>query len=170
METWCAPLSSPPPSAAKPPVPPSQVTGSSDSTLRQWDLTTGQCVQTMDILWAISNPLPTSSVLYPASSYSPSTSDPFSNAFSTASPPSTPRKAASLRRQSSLFESPGGMGQIKTQANYADGSWELYDDFVGSVMFWGYALASGTKDGCVRMWDSAFPLPPPLPLPLVSRS
>ncbi|BGP18438.1 hypothetical protein JCM10213_001685 [Rhodosporidiobolus nylandii] len=128
------------------------VTGSSDSTLRQWDLTTGQCVQTMDILWAISNPLPTSSVLYPASSYSPSTSDPFSNAFSSASPPTTPRKAASLRRQSSLFESPGAMSHPATAA-YADGSWEVYDDWVGSVMFWGYALASGTKDGCVRMWD-----------------
>ncbi|GAA5840079.1 hypothetical protein JCM11251_000597 [Rhodosporidiobolus azoricus] len=128
------------------------VTGSSDSTLRQWDLTTGQCVQTMDILWAISNPLPTSSVLYPASSYSPSSSDPFSTAFSTHSPPTTPRKAASLRRQSSLFESPGAMAAPAT-TNYADGSWEVYDDFVGSVMFWGYALASGTKDGCVRMWD-----------------
>ncbi|GAA5935002.1 hypothetical protein JCM3775_004673 [Rhodotorula graminis] len=145
------------------------VTGSSDSTLRQWDLTTGQCVQTMDILWAISNPLPNSSVLYPASSYSPSTVDPFANSFSGAtsssaaastaaafaSPPTTPRKhyaASSLRRQSSLFESPGAMA-APTTATYADGSWELYDDFVGGVMFWGYALASGTRDGCVRMWD-----------------
>ncbi|EAU92961.2 Trp-Asp repeats containing protein [Coprinopsis cinerea okayama7 len=32
------------------------VTGASDKTLRQWDLTTGQCVMTMDILWAISHP------------------------------------------------------------------------------------------------------------------
>ncbi|CAD6915598.1 unnamed protein product, partial [Tilletia laevis] len=32
------------------------VTGASDKTLRQWDLNTGQCVLTMDILWAISNP------------------------------------------------------------------------------------------------------------------
>ncbi|BGP50286.1 Mitochondrial fission protein [Rhodotorula kratochvilovae] len=138
---------------------PTLVTGSSDSTLRQWDLTTGQCVQTMDILWAISNPLPTSSVLYPASSYSPSTVDPFSTSFasppSLTSPPTTPRKAyaaSSLRRQSSLFESPGAMA-APTTATYADGSWELYDDFVGGVMFWGYALASGTRDGCVRMWD-----------------
>ncbi|GAA6057299.1 hypothetical protein JCM3770_001706 [Rhodotorula araucariae] len=144
---------------------PTLVTGSSDSTLRQWDLTTGQCVQTMDILWAISNPLPTSSVLYPASSYSPSTVDPFSTSFAAplsgatgglGSPPTTPRKAyaaaSSLRRQSSLFESPGAMA-APTTATYADGSWELYDDFVGGVMFWGYALASGTRDGCVRMWD-----------------
>ncbi|KWU46066.1 WD40 repeat-like protein [Rhodotorula sp. JG-1b] len=147
---------------------PTLVTGSSDSTLRQWDLTTGQCVQTMDILWAISNPLPSSSVLYPASSYSHSATDPFAMSFSQppsltnpsstssipGSPPITPRKAyaSSLRRQSSLFESPGAMA-APTTATYADGSWELYDDFVGGVMFWGYALASGTKDGCVRMWD-----------------
>ncbi|KNZ78167.1 Mitochondrial division protein 1 [Termitomyces sp. J132] len=32
------------------------VTGASDKTLRQWDLNTGQCVMTMDILWAISHP------------------------------------------------------------------------------------------------------------------
>ncbi|GAA5973464.1 hypothetical protein JCM11641_006474 [Rhodosporidiobolus odoratus] len=132
------------------------VTGSSDSTLRQWDLSTGQCVQTMDILWAISNPLPTSSVLYPASSYSPSTTDPFSTSFSSASPPTTPRKAASLRRQSSLFESPGSasqLGELSMKGNQ-EGGWEVYEDFVGGVMFWGYALASGTKDGCVRMWDT----------------
>ncbi|BGP34129.1 Mitochondrial fission protein [Rhodotorula toruloides] len=135
------------------------VTGSSDSTLRQWDLTTGQCVQTMDILWAISNPLPSSSISYPASSYSHSNTDPFASAFAQpaatlGSPPVTPRKqyAASLRRQSSLFESPGAMA-APTTATYADGSWELYDDFVGGVMFWGYALASGTRDGCVRLWD-----------------
>ena len=39
---------------------------------------------------------------------------------------------------------------------YADGSWEPYEDFVGGIQFWGYALASGTRDGCVRMWDSKF--------------
>lgn len=38
---------------------PSQVTGASDKIIRQWDLTTGQCVLTMDILWAMSHPIPT---------------------------------------------------------------------------------------------------------------
>jgi mitochondrial division protein 1 len=37
---------------------------------------------------------------------------------------------------------------------YADGSWEMYQDFVGAVQFWGYALVSGSGDGAVRMWDS----------------
>ncbi|KAH8834802.1 WD40-repeat-containing domain protein [Flagelloscypha sp. PMI_526] len=31
------------------------VTGASDKTLRQWDLSTGQCVMTMDILWAMNH-------------------------------------------------------------------------------------------------------------------
>ncbi|KAI9604353.1 hypothetical protein H4Q26_003967 [Puccinia striiformis f. sp. tritici PST-130] len=40
-----------------------RVTGSSDKTIRQWDLNTGQAVMTMDILWAIQNPpIPTPKV------------------------------------------------------------------------------------------------------------
>jgi division protein 1 len=37
---------------------------------------------------------------------------------------------------------------------YADGSWEMYQNFVGGVQFWGYGLVSGSGDGAVRMWDS----------------
>jgi division protein 1 len=36
----------------------------------------------------------------------------------------------------------------------ADGSWDMYTDFVGGVQFWGYGLVSGSGDGAVRMWDS----------------
>lgn len=39
---------------------------------------------------------------------------------------------------------------------YADGSWDLYQDFVGAVQFWGYGLVSGSGDGAVRMWDSVY--------------
>lgn len=115
------------------------VSGASDKTLRQWDLTTGQCVMTMDILWAISHP-----------------------------PPSLPAATASM--SSSMFApgglaSPGGLsfGGAAAAASgsfavptppYADGSWEMYQDFVGAVQFWGYALVSGSGDGAVRMWDS----------------
>jgi division protein 1 len=41
---------------------------------------------------------------------------------------------------------------------YADGSWDMYQDFVGGVQFWGYGLVSGSGDGAVRMWDSTFPV------------
>lgn len=37
---------------------------------------------------------------------------------------------------------------------YADGTCEVYEDFVGGVQFWGYGLVSGSGDGAVRMWDS----------------
>ncbi|KAF8167848.1 Trp-Asp repeat-containing protein [Crassisporium funariophilum] len=92
------------------------VTGASDKTLRQWDLTTGQCVMTMDILWAISHPS-TGGVASPLSNQS------FPGTFSVQTPP------------------------------YADGSKDIYEDFVGGVQFWGYGLVSGSGDGAVRMWD-----------------
>jgi division protein 1 len=36
----------------------------------------------------------------------------------------------------------------------ADGSWDMYQDFVGGVQFWSHGLVSGSGDGAVRMWDS----------------
>ncbi|KZT06242.1 WD40 repeat-like protein [Laetiporus sulphureus 93-53] len=98
------------------------VTGASDKTMRQWDLTTGQCVMTMDILWAISHPpasIPGSALpnhLYPGAAAAAGT-------FAVPMPP------------------------------FADGTWDMYEDFVGAVQFWGYALVSGSGDGAVRMWD-----------------
>lgn len=98
------------------------VTGASDKTLRQWDLATGQCVMTMDILWAISHPQPTIT--------------------GTGIPNHTfPSAAASA-----------GHFAVPTPPS-ADGSWDMYEDFVGGVQFWGYGLVSGSGDGAVRMWD-----------------
>ncbi|KAG1758005.1 WD40-repeat-containing domain protein [Suillus lakei] len=91
------------------------VTGASDKTLRQWDLATGQCVMTMDILWAISHSQPTI----------PSNGIP-NHLF--------PNAAASA-----------GHFAVPTPPS-ADGSWDMYEDFVGGVQFW-----AGT--GAVRMWD-----------------
>lgn len=140
-----------------------QVTGSSDKTIRQWDVNTGQCILTMDILWAISNP--------PAAT------------VDTVHTPMSPRRPGILARSSThyrsssyddheLLASPGaslvglpGAGLLSAATGqsfavptppYADGSWEMYQDFVGGVQFWGYALASGSGDGGVRMWDSEF--------------
>ncbi|KAG5654284.1 hypothetical protein H0H81_005133 [Sphagnurus paluster] len=97
------------------------VTGASDKTLRQWDLTTGQCVMTMDILWAISHP-----------------------------PKSGPGVAAPMNGYGG---SSSMIGDFSIPTSYGDGSWDMYEDFVGGVQFWGYGLVSGSGDGAVRMWD-----------------
>lgn len=134
------------------------VTGSSDKTIRQWDVTTGQCILTMDILWAISNPPPT----YPVPVSPEISQGPFS-------PPRLRHRSStsfSSVHYDDLLPSPGagisgnnllnavsGQFAIPTPP-FSDGSWEMYQDFVGGVQFWGYALASGSGDGGVRMWDS----------------
>lgn len=176
----------------------SLVSGSSDKTLRLWDLNTGQCVVTMDILWAISNPLPADAEMgetaqpagpvktdlsksmndLPLSPAQYASQDTVDYPWNTASSPSymTPRtkktSLSGLRRLSSqayglstlagsLPNSPStptaSLSNFNfTQATppYADGSWEMYSDFVGGLQLWSYALASGSADGCVRMWDT----------------
>lgn len=107
------------------------VSGASDKTIRQWDISTGQCVLTMDILWAISHPHP-----------QPSQSS-RSTGFSVPGLPG----ASLLSAASNTFSFPTPPS--------SDGSWDMYLDFVGGVQFWGYALVSGSGDGAVRMWDSA---------------
>ena len=171
----------------------SLVSGSSDKTLRLWDLNTGQCVVTMDILWAISNPLPVEveepeSTLAAMSASVPSLSSvsnisgspgpmdgdyPWnsssSNAFMT---PNRKRSSLSgLRRLSSQYGSlSSAAGTLHSPSTptaqissfnfaqatppFSDGSWEMYSDFVGGLQLWSYALASGSADGCVRMWDT----------------
>ncbi|KAH9819208.1 WD40-repeat-containing domain protein [Melampsora americana] len=100
------------------------VTGSSDKTIRQWDLETGQNVLTMDILWAMQHSHSTSSTKLNPSN--PSISD-----FD-----------FDLNSKSSLINS-----------SLFHPNHEIEHDFVGGIQFWGYALASGSADGCVRMWD-----------------
>ncbi|KAK6331742.1 Mitochondrial fission protein [Orbilia javanica] len=85
------------------------VSGSADKTLRQWDLSTGRCVQTLDILWTASNNAPSED-----SGWS----------------------FASLGRSSSRSNLP-----------------EANADFVGALQCFDAALACGTADGLVRLWD-----------------
>jgi len=78
---------------------------------------------TMDILWAMSHP-PTSTLPGGQMSGFPAVgASVVAGAFAVPTPP------------------------------YADGSWELYQDFIGAVQSWEYALVSGSGDGAVRMWD-----------------
>ncbi|KAL8713022.1 MAG: hypothetical protein Q9220_002882 [cf. Caloplaca sp. 1 TL-2023] len=80
------------------------VSGSTDKTLRQWDLVKGRCVQTLDVLWAAAQ--------------------------------------ASATMKSSD-------GQWRTTGRVPDAS----ADFVGALQCFDAALACGTADGMVRLWD-----------------
>lgn len=90
------------------------VSGSADKTLRQWDLTKGRCVQTLDVLWAA------------AQASASINTDPSTNATS-----SSPEQ---FRSTGSRIPDPSA-------------------DFVGALQCFDAALACGTADGMVRLWD-----------------
>lgn len=68
--------------------------------------------------------------------------------------------AISHPASSSTFSDPYGMTSSFNAPNPAAASmaYDMYDDFVGGVQFWGYGLVSGSGDGAVRMWDSKYPI------------
>jgi len=80
------------------------VSGSSDKTLRQWDLNKGRCVQTLDVMWA------------------------------------------AAQASATLGSSDGNW---RHTARGSDGT----ADFVGALQVFDAALACGTADGMVRLWD-----------------
>ncbi|KAL9109193.1 MAG: hypothetical protein Q9227_006118, partial [Pyrenula ochraceoflavens] len=86
------------------------VSGSADKTLRQWDLTNGRCVQTLDVLWA---------------------------AAQASSTIGTNTSSSSSWRPS-----------VKNR-----GGGDMDADFVGALQCFDAALACGTADGMVRLWD-----------------
>ncbi|GAB7343252.1 hypothetical protein MBLNU457_1309t2 [Dothideomycetes sp. NU457] len=93
------------------------VSGSADKTLRQWDLETGRCVQTLDVLWAAAQ----------ASAVNPSFNASNSN-------PSTSESASWWRPQS---------GRLPAAEA----------DFVGALQSFQSAVACGTADSVIRLWD-----------------
>jgi len=90
------------------------VSGSADKTLRQWDLETGRCMQTLDVLWAAAQ----------ASATTPS--------FGSNTTPAT---------ESAWYRPTTG------RAPTAEA------DFVGALQLFQSAVACGTADSVVRLWD-----------------
>ncbi|KAI0403734.1 mitochondrial division protein [Xylaria palmicola] len=82
------------------------VSGSSDKTLRQWDLEKGRCIQTLDVMWA------------------------------------------AAQASASLGSGEGAWRQTSRQATPGAAA-----DFVGALQVFESALACGTADGMVRLWD-----------------
>lgn len=80
------------------------ISGSSDKTMRHWDLEKGRCIQTLDVMWA-------------AAQASTSTAD----------------SAWKPTGRKSMAPSDG--------------------DFIGALQVFESALACGTADGMVRLWD-----------------
>lgn len=80
------------------------ISGSADKTLRQWDLETGRCVQTLDVMWAAA------------------------------------QASATMGSSEGTWRQTG-----RTSDSSAD--------FVGAVQVFDAALACGTADGMVRLWD-----------------
>lgn len=122
------------------------VTGAADKTLRQWDLATGQCVLSMDLLWAIANPPAWNDVDAAVSAAVAAAGYGYGY-------------GADVNGMSSSSSGPApltvGLGEFGIPIPpRADGSSDVYDGFVGGVQFWGHALVSGSGDGVVRMWDS----------------
>ncbi|KAK5720668.1 Mitochondrial fission protein [Elasticomyces elasticus] len=104
------------------------VSGSADKTLRQWDLEGGRCVQTLDVLWA-------------------------------AAQTQTPSLAPSSALPGGVAAGLGGQGDSwwKSSTNrlrdgVAGGAQEQ-EPFIGALQVYSSALAVGTADGMVRLWD-----------------
>lgn len=80
------------------------ISGSSDKTLRQWDLEKGRCVQTLDVMWAAA------------------------------------QASATMGSSEGAWRSTGRAPDSSAA-------------FVGAVQVFDAALACGTADGMVRLWD-----------------
>lgn len=125
------------------------VTGASDKTLRQWDLTTGQCVMTMDILWAISHP--------PSSTISAAGYDPYSMSNSMAHhPPSDEDFVGGVQFWGYGLVSGSGDGAVRMwdmRTGQAHRTLLGHTAPVTCLQFDELHIATGSLDKTLRLWD-----------------
>ncbi|KAJ2617533.1 Mitochondrial fission protein [Coemansia sp. RSA 1365] len=122
------------------------VSGSADKTVREWDLTSGAMRQTIDITWAARD----------AQSLRLSGKQP--NTTSTTRPLSwnsqeqqsiwdvSSNSRNGLSRTPLPFDADIGLTSRRGTDN-GDGG------FIGALQFYEFALATGSADGCLRLWD-----------------
>ncbi|KAJ1731867.1 Mitochondrial fission protein [Coemansia biformis] len=112
------------------------ISGSADKTVREWDLVTGAMRQTIDVTWAVRDSLASrvGSIRPPASRPRPASTW-----------GAAPNRGAPLARPSLPF------GAVDEHP--ARGSETGNGGFIGALQFYEFALATGSADGCLRLWD-----------------
>ncbi|KAJ2772799.1 Mitochondrial fission protein [Coemansia nantahalensis] len=103
------------------------ISGSADKTVREWDLVSGALRQTIDVAWAARDSLAPPRTR-PASMWA-----------------TMPSRAPPVARPPLPFGADGGHAARGTECG--DGG------FVGALQFYECALATGSADGCLRLWD-----------------
>jgi division protein 1 len=79
-----------------------------------------------------------------------------SQSYGLSSMTGSPTTSTAVHPGSAFLPGSGGGGGAPTPSLFpGEDAWDTgYDDFVGGIQLWSYALASGSADGCVRMWDT----------------
>ncbi|KAJ2228330.1 Mitochondrial fission protein [Coemansia sp. RSA 1722] len=110
------------------------ITGSADKTVREWDLNTGMLRQAIDVAWATRTS--TSSVRV------------------SGAPPATSSMSPSSQRRQRWSRSPLPIGTDSFIPGASSRGTDLGDGgFIGALQFYEFALATGTADGALRLWD-----------------
>ncbi|KAJ1736462.1 Mitochondrial fission protein [Coemansia sp. Benny D160-2] len=119
------------------------ISGSADKTVREWDLATGAMRQTIDITWAIND----AQTLRASQRGAPRGAA--AGAATKAARPPLPLDAAGPPPSLRLLQpwESGDAGSQRRGTELADGG------FIGALQFYEFALATGTADGFLRLWD-----------------